>query len=107
MLSWLDCAAIDMICEKQGASDCLAIVDIDSELKDPQVWSSYAPDIYKTSRVTEVCDVLMCFFSSSVTTILIVYVTGVMPISVASIKQSYVVNPNCFFLYYYHCPTAL
>ncbi|OIV97752.1 hypothetical protein TanjilG_12509 [Lupinus angustifolius] len=47
---------IDMICEKLAASDCLAIVDIDLELKlkDPLVWSSYAPDIYKKTRVTEV-----------------------------------------------------
>ncbi|RDX72620.1 Cyclin-A2-1, partial [Mucuna pruriens] len=44
---------IDMICEKLGASDSLAIVDIDSELKDPQIWSSYAPDIYNKIRVTE------------------------------------------------------
>ncbi|KAK7283057.1 hypothetical protein RIF29_12299 [Crotalaria pallida] len=47
---------IDTICEKLAASDCLAIVDIDSELKlkDPLVWSSYAPDIYNKIRVTEV-----------------------------------------------------
>ncbi|XP_019416507.1 PREDICTED: cyclin-A2-2-like [Lupinus angustifolius] len=47
---------IDMICEKIAASDCLAIVDIDSELKlkDPLVWSSYAPDIYNKTRVAEV-----------------------------------------------------
>nr|KYP39558.1 Cyclin-A2-2 [Cajanus cajan] len=44
---------IDMICEKLGTSDSLPIVDIDSELKDPQVWSSYAPDIYSNIRVTE------------------------------------------------------
>ncbi|MED6180025.1 hypothetical protein PIB30_006515 [Stylosanthes scabra] len=44
---------IDMICEKLGASDCLAIVDIDSEIKDPEVWSSYAPEIYNNIRVTE------------------------------------------------------
>ncbi|KAL2346803.1 hypothetical protein Fmac_000803 [Flemingia macrophylla] len=44
---------IDMICEKLGTSDFLPIVDIDSELKDPQVWSSYASDIYKNIRVTE------------------------------------------------------
>ncbi|KAJ1411007.1 Cyclin-like [Sesbania bispinosa] len=45
---------IDVICEKLGASDCLAIVDIDSELKDSQIWSSYAPDIYNKNRVTEI-----------------------------------------------------
>ncbi|KAK7410293.1 hypothetical protein VNO78_00971 [Psophocarpus tetragonolobus] len=44
---------IDVICEKLGASDSLTILDIDSEIKDPQVWSSYAPDIYNTIRVTE------------------------------------------------------
>ncbi|XP_027356046.1 cyclin-A2-2-like [Abrus precatorius] len=44
---------IDMICEKLRTSDCLTIVDIDSELKDSQVWSSYAPDIYNKIRVTE------------------------------------------------------
>lgn len=43
----------DMMCEKLGASDSPAIVDIDSELKDPQVWSSYAPDIHNKIRVTE------------------------------------------------------
>lgn len=55
----MDCACIDMMCEKLGASDSPAIVDIDSELKDPQVWSSYAPDIHNKIRVTEVCDVVM------------------------------------------------
>ncbi|CAK8568692.1 unnamed protein product [Lathyrus sativus] len=44
---------INMICEKPGASGCLTIVDIDKELKDSQVWSDYAPDIYCKARVTE------------------------------------------------------
>ncbi|KAL5144970.1 Cyclin-A2-2 [Glycine soja] len=44
---------IHMIWEKLGASDSLTIVDIDSELKDSQVWSSYAPDIYSNIQVTE------------------------------------------------------
>ncbi|XP_028802371.1 cyclin-A2-1-like [Neltuma alba] len=38
---------------KLRASDDLGIVDIDSELKDSQVWSLYAPDIYNNIRVTE------------------------------------------------------
>ncbi|KAK7320716.1 hypothetical protein VNO77_30445 [Canavalia gladiata] len=45
---------IDMICDKLRASDGLGVVDIDSEeLKDPQVWSSYAPDIYHNICVRE------------------------------------------------------
>jgi len=44
-----------MICEKIGASDCLTFVDIDKKLKDSQIWSDYAPDIYTKVRVTEVC----------------------------------------------------
>ncbi|KAJ1438225.1 Cyclin-like [Sesbania bispinosa] len=44
---------IDMICEKRRALDGLHVVDIDSELKDRQVWSSYAPDIYNNIRVRE------------------------------------------------------
>ncbi|WVY92267.1 hypothetical protein V8G54_037781 [Vigna mungo] len=45
---------IDMISEKLKHSDGLGIVDIDSvELKDPQVWSSYAPDIYNNICVRE------------------------------------------------------
>ncbi|ESW33253.1 hypothetical protein PHAVU_001G055400 [Phaseolus vulgaris] len=45
---------IDMISEKLKHSDGLGIVDIDSvELKDPQVWSSYAPDIYNNIFVRE------------------------------------------------------
>ncbi|XP_020223100.1 cyclin-A2-2 isoform X2 [Cajanus cajan] len=45
---------IDIISEKLKPSDGLGIVDIDSvELKDPQVWSSYAPDIYKNICVRE------------------------------------------------------
>ncbi|TKY58182.1 Cyclin-A2-2 protein [Spatholobus suberectus] len=45
---------IDMISEKLKPSDGLGIVDIDSvELKDPQVWSSYAPDIYNNICVRE------------------------------------------------------
>ncbi|RDY10030.1 Cyclin-A2-2, partial [Mucuna pruriens] len=45
---------IDMISEKLKPSDGLGIVDIDSvELKDPQVWSSYAPDIYNNMCVRE------------------------------------------------------
>ncbi|KAL2584078.1 hypothetical protein AAZV13_14G109500 [Glycine max] len=45
---------IDMITEKLKLSERLGIVDIDSvELKDPQVWSSYAPDIYNNIFVRE------------------------------------------------------
>ncbi|KAI4316266.1 hypothetical protein L6164_024263 [Bauhinia variegata] len=44
---------VDMICEKLGASDGMGIVDIDSEIKDPQVWSLYVADIYNNIRVTE------------------------------------------------------
>ncbi|KAL5074279.1 hypothetical protein RYX36_013263 [Vicia faba] len=44
---------INMICEKPGASDCLTVVDIDKELKDSQIWSDYAIDIYCIARVTE------------------------------------------------------
>lgn len=53
-----------MICEKLRASAGLGIVDIDSELreKDPLIWSSYAPDIYNTIHVREVC-VVKCYFS--------------------------------------------
>lgn len=45
--------APDKEIEKLRPSDGLGIVDIDSELKDSQVWSLYAPDIYKIIRVTE------------------------------------------------------
>lgn len=55
----MDCADINMTCDKQEASDCLTIVDIDIEMKDSQVWSAYAPDIYGKARVTEVCDIVM------------------------------------------------
>ncbi|KAI4337373.1 hypothetical protein L6164_015798 [Bauhinia variegata] len=44
---------IDMIREKSRASDDMGIVDIDSELKDHQMWSLYAADIYSNIRVTE------------------------------------------------------
>jgi len=54
----LDYTGVDVI-EKPGTSNSLAIVDIDSELKDPQIWSSYASDMYNNIRVTEVCDVVM------------------------------------------------
>lgn len=50
---------MDINCENPGASDIPAIVDIDSELIDPLVWSSYAPDIYNITRVREVGDVIM------------------------------------------------
>lgn len=63
IVSWLDCADIDMISEKLKHSDGLGIVDIDSvKLKDPQVWSSYAPDIYNNIRVREVSIVDMSFY---------------------------------------------
>lgn len=52
---------MDINCENPGASDIPAIVDIDSELIDPLVWSSYAPDIYNITRVREVGDVIMWF----------------------------------------------
>ncbi|KAI9073984.1 hypothetical protein K1719_044048 [Acacia pycnantha] len=45
--------APDKEIEKLRASDGLGIVDIDSKLKDSQVWSLYAPDIYNSIRVTE------------------------------------------------------
>ncbi|GAU41974.1 hypothetical protein TSUD_306800 [Trifolium subterraneum] len=44
---------INMTCEKVGASNFLTIVDIDKELKDSEVWSAYAPDIYSKVRVAE------------------------------------------------------
>lgn len=57
----MDYADVDMmITEKLKLSDGLDIVDIDSvELKDPQVWSSYAPDIYNNIFVREVSVVEM------------------------------------------------
>ncbi|KAE9589011.1 putative cyclin [Lupinus albus] len=42
-----------MICEKLKSSYGLGIVVIDSEIKDPLVWSSYAIDIYNNIRVAE------------------------------------------------------
>lgn len=48
-----------MICEKLRTSDGLGIVDIDSEIKDTLAWSSYAPDIYNSIRLLEVCVVEM------------------------------------------------
>lgn len=62
-----------MICGKLRASDGLGIVDIDSELKDPLVWSSYAPDIYHSIRVREVCVVEMSFFIWIIATILLLF----------------------------------
>ena len=47
--------AEDVVCKKSGTSNCPDIVDIDSNFKDPQVCSSYAPDIYCKLRVAEVC----------------------------------------------------
>ncbi|XP_014500307.1 cyclin-A2-2 [Vigna radiata var. radiata] len=44
---------VDVISEKSGTSNSLDIVDIDSELRDPQIWSSYASDMYNNIRVTE------------------------------------------------------
>ncbi|CAL0323165.1 unnamed protein product [Lupinus luteus] len=44
---------IDIICEKLNSSYGLRIVDIDSEIKDPLLWSSYAIDIYNNIRVAE------------------------------------------------------
>lgn len=43
----------DMVCKKSGTSNSLDIVDIDSNVKDPQVCGSYAPDIYSNIRVVE------------------------------------------------------
>ncbi|XP_007013748.2 PREDICTED: cyclin-A2-2 [Theobroma cacao] len=39
------------VCKKLGASE--GVVDIDSNLKDPQLCGLYAPDIYNNIRVTE------------------------------------------------------
>ncbi|OIW14401.1 hypothetical protein TanjilG_15755 [Lupinus angustifolius] len=44
---------IYIICQKLNSSYGLGIVDIDSEIKDPLLWSSYAIDIYNNIRVTE------------------------------------------------------
>ncbi|GMH11874.1 hypothetical protein Nepgr_013715 [Nepenthes gracilis] len=41
------------LCEKSGTSNDPGIVDIDSNFKDPQMCSLYAPDIYNNIRVTE------------------------------------------------------
>lgn len=47
--------AEDMICEKSVVSKDDDVVDIDSNLKDPQACSLYAPDIYDNIRIAEVC----------------------------------------------------
>lgn len=44
-----------MVWEGSGTSNGLDIVDIDSNLKDPQLCSLYAPDIYSNTSVAEVC----------------------------------------------------
>lgn len=41
------------VCEKVGASKG-GVVNIDSNLRDPQMCGLYAPDIYNNKRVTEV-----------------------------------------------------
>lgn len=46
-----------MVCEKLIVTKDLDVVDIDSNLKDPQACSLYAPDIYDNIRITEVCPV--------------------------------------------------
>ncbi|KAB1204537.1 Cyclin-A2-1 [Morella rubra] len=43
----------DMVCERPGTSNGPDIVDIDSNLKDPQFCSLYARDIYSNMRVAE------------------------------------------------------
>ncbi|KAG2691593.1 hypothetical protein I3843_08G015900 [Carya illinoinensis] len=43
----------DMVWEGSGTSNGLDIVDIDSNLKDPQLCSLYAPDIYSNTSVAE------------------------------------------------------
>lgn len=43
-----------MVWEISGSSNDLDIVDIDSNLKDPQACSLYAPDIYNNISLTEV-----------------------------------------------------
>ncbi|WJX72954.1 hypothetical protein P8452_56785 [Trifolium repens] len=53
---------ISMICEKLRNSGDLGIVDIDSKLKDSLFWTSYAPDIYNSIYVREVCVVKYLLF---------------------------------------------
>lgn len=43
-----------MVWEISGSSNDLDIVDIDSNLKDPQACSLYAPDIYSNISLIEV-----------------------------------------------------
>ncbi|XP_024930290.2 cyclin-A2-1 isoform X1 [Ziziphus jujuba] len=44
----------DIVCEIPAASKGVDIVDIDSNLKDPQACSLYAADIYNNIRITEI-----------------------------------------------------
>lgn len=50
----LDYAEENMVWEISGSSNDLDIVDIDSNLKDPQACSMYAPDIYNNISLIEV-----------------------------------------------------
>lgn len=53
-----------MVCERPGTSNGPDIVDIDSNLKDPQFCSLYARDIYSNMRVAEVCAVNSEYYSN-------------------------------------------
>ncbi|KAK7351412.1 hypothetical protein VNO77_10854 [Canavalia gladiata] len=89
---------IDMICEKIGASDCLAIVDIDSELKDPLVWSSYAPDIYKKIRVTELERRLLTNYMDKLQQDITPSMRGILVDWLVEVSEEYKLVPDTLYL---------
>ncbi|CAJ1973765.1 unnamed protein product [Sphenostylis stenocarpa] len=86
------------ICEKPETSNSLAIVDIDSELKDPQIWSSYASDIYNIIRVTELKRKPLTNYMDKLQTDINPSMRGILVDWLVEVSEEYRLVPDALYL---------
>ncbi|KAK7352753.1 hypothetical protein VNO80_18181 [Phaseolus coccineus] len=89
---------VDVISEKPRTSNSLAIVDIDSELKDPQIWSSYASDMYNNIRVTELKRETLTNYMEKLQTDINPSMRGILVDWLVEVSEEYRLVPDALYL---------
>ncbi|KAL9313330.1 hypothetical protein ACSQ67_018782 [Phaseolus vulgaris] len=89
---------IDVISEKPITSNSLAIVDIDSELKDPQIWSCYASDMYNNIRVTELKSKTLSNYMEKLQTDINPSMRGILVDWLVEVSEEYRLVPDALYL---------
>ncbi|XP_027902218.1 cyclin-A2-2-like isoform X1 [Vigna unguiculata] len=89
---------VEVISEKPGTSNSLDIVDIDSELKDPQIWSSYASDMYNNIRVTELKMKPLTNYMEKLQTDINPSMRGILVDWLVEVSEEYKLVPDALYL---------